>query len=140
MGPFNRVSHTLFVGPIGALERVGPHTVGVTMNHGAEIDEEGMKAIQTCMQALIDEPPVMHLVDRRTPYCLTHEAQQCLAGDEHLLAVAYLVDRMVSHGVSDFARSTYLSGVAVEAFAQRDDAMAWLDRRLAEWKAHSTGV
>lgn len=127
MSNFQRVSATRFEGAIGTLERLSPHIVGVEMNLDVEIDADGMRAIQRCMHELIDSPPIAHLVDRRTPYSLSHGAQARLANDEELVAVAYLVDNAVSETISEYAEKTYLKGVAVRAFTRRDRAIAWLE-------------
>ncbi len=130
MPVFERVSETRFEGPLATIDRLSERIVEIRMKPGVEIDGRGMKAIEACTRTLTEGAPIAQLVDRRTSYSLSYGAQRVLAADETLAAVAYLIDNSVSQVVVDFARETYLKGVAIETFTRRDRAIAWLQEVL----------
>lgn len=123
---FERVSKTRFEGATGTVERISGCIIEIRLARDIEMGGEEAEAIQRCIRTLADGTPAALLIDRRTSHTLSFEAQQVVAADDRLLAVAYLAVSAASQVVVGYSKSTYFKHVPVRSFTERERALAWL--------------
>jgi len=121
----DRHSPTLFNGADRRIELLPEGVVYLHIDHDAEVTGDEARATLQCIHALSMGPPLL-LIDRRRRYWLSFEAHEVLRRHDQLSAVAYWVQRRITHDMVEYAMDTYFDGTPVRVFGRRAPAVEWL--------------
>lgn len=131
MTHFTRVSDEAFEGRPGRVERLDNGVIFHSSIPDMDITGDHMKEILACIHALSPYESAAILIERTGDYTLTFGAQQAIRRDEQLAAVAFWMRKpQASRSIVQFVGETYLSHVPTEGFAEKEDALRWLEGLL----------
>ena len=120
-------------GDYGVVNLLEPHIVELIANRGVEVTP---LVVEACYDAAIElcGGYCAFLINRLNDYSVTYAANQRIADDRRLIALAYLTHSDSSARIAEYnVKLARQARCPIEVFRQRESAISWLRQHIMEY-------